>query len=203
VQVGEVTVRRAEPADFPPLADTFAAAFNDDPAWSWLLPWADREQRLHFFFETELAHLVPERRQIWTTDDCSAVASWGPPGLWSVPVPTVLRFAPRMLRVFGRRLPLGLRYLMRVEHKHPRTQHWYLEILATQPARQGQGLGSALLRPMLALCDRDGIGAYLESSSERSQALYERHGFGVVEVFAMPGGGPDIRLMWRDPARQA
>jgi ribosomal protein S18 acetylase RimI-like enzyme len=203
VQVGEVTVRRAEPADFPRLADTFAAAFNDDPAWSWLLPWADREQRLHFFFETELAHLVPERRQIWTTDDCSAVASWGPPGLWSVPVPTVLRFAPRMLRVFGRRLPLGLRYLMRVEHKHPRTQHWYLEILATQPARQGQGLGSALLRPMLALCDRDGIGAYLESSSERSQALYERHGFGVVEVFAMPGGGPDIRLMWRDPARQA
>jgi RimJ/RimL family protein N-acetyltransferase len=52
---------------------------------------------------------------------------------------------------------------------------------------------------MLALCDRDGIGAYLESSSERSQALYERHGFQVVETFDMPGGGPPIRRMWREP----
>ena len=201
MHVGEVTVRRAEPADYPRLAATFAAAFNDDPAWSWLLPYADREARLRLFLETELTHLVPERRQIWTTDDCSAVASWGPPGLWSVPAPTVLRFAPRMLRVFGRRLPLGLRYLMRVEHVHPRTDHWYLEILATEPRRQGQGLGSALLRPMLALCDRDGIGAYLEASSDRSQALYERHGFAVVEAFDMPGGGPSIRRMWRDPQR--
>jgi ribosomal protein S18 acetylase RimI-like enzyme len=199
VHVGEVTVRKAEPDDFPRLAGTFAAAFADDPAWSWLVPHADREQRLRLFFETELDHLVPERRQIWTTDDCSAVASWGPPGLWSVPVSTVLRFAPQMLRIFGRRMHLGLRYLMRVERAHPRTEHWYLEILGTEPRRQGQGLGSALLRPMLALCDRDGIGAYLESSSERSQALYERHGFQVVETFDMPGGGPPIRRMWREP----
>jgi ribosomal protein S18 acetylase RimI-like enzyme len=203
MQVAQASVRRAEPADYPRLARTFAAAFAGDPAWSWLLPYPDREQRLRLFFETELEHLVPERRQIWTTDDCSAVAAWGPPGLWSVPVPTVLRFAPRMLRVFGRRLPFGLRYLMRVERKHPRTQHWYLEILGTAPERQGQGLGSALLRPILALCDRDGVGAYLESSSDRSQALYERHGFGVVEVFDMPGGGPPIRRMWRDSQRRA
>lgn len=199
MHVAQALVRRAEPADHDRLARTFAAAFADDPAWSFLLPHIDREQRQRLFFETELAHLVPERRQIWTTEDCSAVASWGPPGLWSVPVPTVLRLAPQMLRVFGRRLPLGLRYLMLVEHKHPRTNHWYLEILATEPERQGQGLGSALLRPMLALCDRDGIGAYLESSSERSQALYERNGFRVVETFDMPGGGPEIRRMWRDP----
>ena len=67
--------------------------------------------------------------------------------------------------------------------------------------RQGQGLGSALMRPILTLCDRDRLGAYLESSSDRSQALYERHGFEVVEVFDMPGGGPPIRRMWREPGR--
>jgi GNAT superfamily N-acetyltransferase len=107
-----------------------------------------------------------------------------------------------MMRVFGRRLPLALRYLLRVEHKHPRSpEHWYLQYLGTEPARQGQGLGSALLRPVLALCDRDGIGAYLESSSERNRVLYERHGFSVVETFDMPGGGPSIRRMWRDPQR--
>jgi ribosomal protein S18 acetylase RimI-like enzyme len=195
-------VRRAEPGDHDRLATTLASAFADDPAWSWLLPMADREQRQRLFFETDLRHLVPARREVWTTGDGTAAAVWAPPGRWAVPVPTVLRETPPMLRVFGRRLPLAVRYLLRAEHKHPRRpEHWYLHYLGTEPARQGMGLGSALLRPILALCDRDGIGAYLESSSERNRALYERHGFTVVETFNMPGGGPSIRRMWRDPQR--
>jgi ribosomal protein S18 acetylase RimI-like enzyme len=179
-----------------------AAAFADDPAWSWLMPFADRQQRQRLFFETELRHLVPDRREVWTTEDGSAAALWAPPGRWSVPIGTVLREAPPMLRVFGRRLPLALRYLLRVERLHPtKPPHWYLEIIGTEPAQQGRGMGSALLRPVLALCDRDGHGAYLEASSERNRALYERHGFRVVGRFNMPGGGPEIRRMWRDPGR--
>ena len=143
---------------------------------------------------------MPDRRHVWVAGDGAATAVWAPPGLWRAPFATMLRQSPAMMRVFGRRLPLGLRYLMRAEHKHPRRpEHWYLHYLGTEPATQGRGLGSALLRPVLALCDRDRTGAYLESSSERSRVLYERHGFEVVEVFGMPGGGPDIRRMWRDP----
>ena len=199
---GQISVRRAEPGDHPRIAEVLAAAFADDPAWSWLMPFADRQQRQRLFFETELRHLVPDRREVWTTEDGSAAALWAPPGRWSVPIGTVLREAPPMLRVFGRRLPLALRYLLRVERLHPtKPPHWYLEIIGTEPAQQGRGMGSALLRPVLALCDRDGHGAYLEASSERNRALYERHGFRVVGRFNMPGGGPEIRRMWRDPGR--
>ena len=197
---GQISVRRAEPGDHPRVAEALAAAFADDPAWSWLMPFADRQQRQRLFFETELRLLVPDRREVWTTEDGSAAALWAQPGRWPVPMRTVLREAAPMLRVFGRRLPLALRYLLRVERLHPaKPPHWYLEIIGTEPAQQGRGLGSALLRPVLALCDRDGVGAYLEASSERSRALYERHGFRVVERFNMPGGGPEIRRMWRDP----
>lgn len=193
-------MRRAEPAEHERLAGTLAAAFADDPAWSWLMPFPDRERRQRLYFGTELRHLVPGCRETWTVEDGGAAAVWAPPGSWRVPAPTVLREAPAMMRVFGRRLPLALRYLLRAEHKHPRSpEHWYLHYLGAEPARQGQGLGSALMRPVLALCDRDEIGAYLESSSERNRALYERHGFRVVETFEMPGGGPSIRRMWRDP----
>jgi RimJ/RimL family protein N-acetyltransferase len=57
---------------------------------------------------------------------------------------------------------------------------------------QGQGLGAALLRPTLDRCDREGLPAYLEASSERSAALYERLGFvhlGELRVPDGPGSG--------------
>jgi ribosomal protein S18 acetylase RimI-like enzyme len=194
-------VRRAQGTDHARVAAVLASAFADDPAWSWLLPFDDREQRQRHFFEATLRHVVPGRREVWVSEDGGAAAIWAPPGLWSVPARVVLRQAAVMTKIFGRRLPLGIRYLLRIEHRHPRRpDHWYLEVLGTEPARQGEGLGSALLRPMLALCDRDRLGAYLESSSERNQVLYERHGFEVVERFEMPGGGPTIRRMWREPA---
>ena len=200
---GRIGVRRAEPTDHERVAQTLATAFAEDPGWSFLLPdERDRERRERLFFDSALRHLVPVRREVWVSEDGSAAAIWAPPELWAVPAPKVARQAPQMVRVFGRRLPLALRYLIRIERSHPTdSPHWYLEFLGTEPRRQGQGLGSALLRPILALCDRDGQGAYLESSTDRSQALYERHGFEVVETFDMPGGGPSIRRMWREPGR--
>jgi ribosomal protein S18 acetylase RimI-like enzyme len=197
---GQVPVRKAQADDHERIARALADAFADDPAFGWLLSFPDRDRRQHLFFETILRHHVPGRREVWMTEDGGAAAVWAPPERWSVPTRQAIAEAPAMLRVFGRRLPLALRYLIKAERLHPRQPpHWYLEVLGTEPTRQGQGLGSALLRPLLALCDRDGLGAYLESSSERNRALYERHGFRVVETFDMPGGGPSIRRMWRDP----
>ncbi len=68
-----------------------------------------------------------------------------------------------------------------------------------QPDDQGRGIGSALLRPVLTRCDREGVPAYLEASSERNRALYARHGFEVVERIELPGGGPPMWRMWREP----
>ena len=57
-----------------------------------------------------------------------------------------------------------------------------------------------LLRPGLELCDREGLAAYLESSKESNLAFYGRFGFRVTDEVRMPGGGPPVWLMWRDPA---
>ena len=48
---------------------------------------------------------------------------------------------------------------------HPPEPHWYLPLIGVDPARQGQGLGAALMRPVLAKCDAAGLPAYLESTS--------------------------------------
>ena len=77
--------------------------------------------------------------------------------------------------------------------------HWYLGVLATEPARQGTGLGRAVTAPMLAAADRAGHPAYLETASEGNVGIYRRLGFEPVRDVTMPDGGPTCWLMRRDP----
>ena len=65
--------------------------------------------------------------------------------------------------------------------------------------RTGQGLGTQMLREVLAGVDTDGVPAYLESSNERNLPLYERNGFRVVGELQALGHGPAIWRMWREP----
>ena len=71
-------------------------------------------------------------------------------------------------------------------------------ILGTAAASQSRGLGSALITDMLDRCDRQGLGAYLESSNIRNVPFYERHGFKVLSEIKISDGFT-ARPMWRDP----
>ena len=81
---------------------------------------------------------------------------------------------------------------------HPAEAHWYLPLLGVDPARQGHGYGSALLRHALARSDRDGVPAYLEATSPRNRALYERHGFAALGAIRV-AGWPPVWPMLRRP----
>ena len=96
-----------------------------------------------------------------------------------------------------------LRLLALMESKHPRQPHWYLATLGTAVEQQGKGVGSALMRPVLEHCDAEGIPCYLESSKERNVPFYRRHGFEVVEEVPLPGDGPMLWTMWREPTAPA
>jgi ribosomal protein S18 acetylase RimI-like enzyme len=137
---------------------------------------------------------------VFTTDDLAGAAVWAPPERWRVSVGATAREGPTMAGVFGRRLPLALWSRMRIERRHPnRPPHFYLAVLGVEPGSQGHGLGSKLLFPILSDADAAGAAAYLEASTPRSRALYERHGFEVVEEVRLPRSGPAIWRMWRDP----
>jgi GNAT superfamily N-acetyltransferase len=85
-----------------------------------------------------------------------------------------------------------------MEAKHPVEPHHYLFLLGTRPDRQGRGLGSSVMAPVLQTCDRDRVPAYLEASSERNKHLYLRHGVEVTDEIQLPGG-PSLWPMWRSP----
>ena len=59
-------------------------------------------------------------------------------------------------------------------------------------------IGSALLHEVLDRADREHLPAYLEATSPRNRALYERHGFEVTGELRC-ADCPPLWAMWRAP----
>jgi len=193
-----MTVRKAEPSELPEVARLLARAFYDDPAMSWVFPRDDRRfAQTERFWATRLRYLSPQD-QVYVTDDLTAAGVWALPGQWEVSWRETAEMGRQMLTP---RLPMLLAGLLRLERSHPHEpDSFYLPVLGTDPARQGQGLGTALMQPVMEICDREGVPAYLESSKERNIDFYSRFGFRVLEEVKLPRG-PKMWPMWRDPAR--
>ena len=189
--------RPAVAAEIPAIARTLAKAFHDDPVMLHMLrvP-AKRDRQMTTFFATEMKRAL-KMGAVITSDDQPAGAIWMAPGQWRMGNLQLLSFMPVMLS-WRSAIARSLRVLGRMEKVHPKEPHWYLAVLGTHPDRQGQGLGSALLQPVLGECDRLEIPAYLETGTERNVAFYTRHGFKVTEEIQLPGG-PPMWLMWREP----
>jgi ribosomal protein S18 acetylase RimI-like enzyme len=194
------TARPATSADIDGMAESLALAFHDDPLIQWLFgdePPRPMRYSRQFFAREGARHL--RHHEVYTLDGTPGAAYWDPPGQWKTKPLDILRMSPLLLRGIRGRTLNALRGLGRMEAAHAKhPDHYYLAVLGTRPDRQGGGLGSALLAPVLRRCDTDGVGAYLESSKEANIPFYRRHGFEVVEEVAFPSG-PTIWPMWRDP----
>ncbi len=127
-----------------------------------------RRAVLASFMAFRLRRLALPYDESWMTTDRAAAAVWiPPPGTGRLSRLQWLRLLPPLVRFLGLRTPTVLGGLNRMEERHPPDPpHWYLFILGTEPAAQGQGLASALLAHMLARVDAEGMPAYLESSKD-------------------------------------
>jgi GNAT superfamily N-acetyltransferase len=195
-------IRKLGADDVSRIVTALAHAFEDDPVMSWIFP--DDSKRLAHLekaFGLFLRKIWLPQEECYATERLFGAALWLPPGKWHLGFGEQLRLFPSMISVTGRNLPRLISVLNLMEKKHPKDPaHYYLAVLGVEPAFQGRGFGGALMQPVLARCDRERIPAYLESSKRRNVALYERHGFRVVEELRLPKDGPPIWRMWRDPS---
>ena len=193
-------VRDVTVSDADPLSAVLGRAFADDPVWQWMFP--RHPERMAAMFAMLLHHArLPNGASELAEQNGRVLAGalWDPPGRWKIPVTAQIRQLPGLLRVLGTRTFTVLRGLGEIERAHPIEPHWYLAVLGTDPPAQGRGLGSALLRSRLTRCDDQRFPAYLESSKESNIAYYERFDFRVTREIRLPGGGPRVWAMWRNP----
>ncbi len=194
----DVAVRRAGERAVPGAARVLARAFFDDPVMVWAVPDGDRRRRILPGLFAMFAQAVARHEEIYHTTDEAGAALWVPPGREVVDAEDADGFGRSLESVAGVDAARILDVCAMLDEQHPPGSHYYLWFLGVEPSSQGRGIGSALLTRVLSRCDRDGIPAYLEASSARNRALYERHGFEAVNQVAVPGA-PPMWPMWREP----
>ena len=197
-------IRKAAATDTQRLAAALARAFYDDPPTGWVL--RDDSRRLNQLersFALSLRKIFLAQDECYTTDGIGGGAIWACPGKWHLGLFKQLRLTPALASINGRAVARLLQAVNAAESNHPKERHYYLAFLGVEPTMQGKGIGSALLRQVLQRCDRDGVPAYLEASTPRNRALYERNGFNVTEEFFLGKGSPPLWRMWRAPSRRS
>jgi ribosomal protein S18 acetylase RimI-like enzyme len=191
----EPAITVAASADRALVTDIIARAFAADPPSRWLYP--DDDQYWRFFprFVEVFGGSAIGCGTAEIAADGGATALWLPPG--AHPDEAALG-ALLEESVDPARLGTAFSLFDRMASHHPAEAHWYLPLIGVHPAQQGRGYGSVLLEHAAARCDREGLPAYLESTSPRSVNLYRRHGFEVVAEIR-EGSAPPIFPMVRMP----
>jgi ribosomal protein S18 acetylase RimI-like enzyme len=192
----DTRARRATASDRTEIATTLSSAFYDDPIFTWGYPDAEFRRRiLPDFFGTFADVFTPHGTTFLVE---SGVAMWSPAGVDSVPADQVDDFTGRLVELSGPHAERFGELMTVIDDSHPHDPCAYLQFVGVRAELQGRGTGSAVMAPMLAECDRDGIAAYLVSTSPRSRKLYERHGFRVVDELCV-SDAPPMWAMWREP----
>jgi GNAT superfamily N-acetyltransferase len=200
---------RLRPERIPEAAAVLARAFQDDPAWSWILRGAERrEKTLPRLFRLGFELIEAE---LWTTPGEPAApllgcARWLPPGRPGVhgaaavrafvATPLWLRAATPRFLAYGRAVDNMRRMAVPVPH-------WYLAGIGVEPAEQRHGVGGALMAPGIEAAERAGIPCALLTNSERNLSFYEAHGFVTMLEGQTPRGGPHAWMMVRQGPRRA
>ncbi len=173
-------------------AAVLARAFQNDLIQQYVTPDdARRARRLPWTFSAAVRYCLPSGA-VYTTPDLGGVACWLPPGSSLTNAHGMLRsgkiFAPVWLGPAAFARFMGIAAYMTAERERVMPKpHWYLLALGVDPSRQGEGLGGALLQPVLAQADASGLPCYLETQTERNVRFYEKCGF-VVSSEGEPHG---------------
>jgi GNAT superfamily N-acetyltransferase len=196
-------INRANWGDTRNIAALLTDAFDGDPVSQWLLPDpTERRRRHHAMFRS-----IVDRALLWGDvhlhfdDGYQGAALWLDIAQGEQPGNGVDVEAFR--DVFGPDAYdrwVTLVRLMR-QHHPAHIRHAYLPFIAVNPARQGRGIGRALLEYKLPQLDEAGVPAYLEASSARSLRLYSRVGFQPFGSLITLPEGPDMYPLWRVPQR--
>ena len=192
-------VRTAAPADLAVVAETAARSLDAEA----MLRWSFGEDRFRERIRRHFAHYDAENvRHGWVrvVAEGAGIAAWIPPDARDEHEAIGPAPPGDMAEILGDHAERHTAFWDWVAEHEPPEPLLYLSHIGVVPERQGEGLGTALMRDGLAPADDLGVPAWLETSRANNVSYYERFGFRSVVDEDAPDGGPHIWFMRRDPA---
>jgi len=191
----------ATDSDYDAVMETIAAAFHDDPLWSWIFPddvERTEQQTTMFGFYVQCA--LPRGAVLMSDARASATIVYTPPGEPELTEEVESNVEPFLTASLGSHAQSVLKTLERFHDALPDgPPFYYVSLLGTRPDSRGKGIGMALLEEVCAEADAEGKPVYLESTNPENNVRYERHGFVRRTDFWTPNEERVVTTMWRDP----
>lgn len=188
-------------------SEVLVHAFQSDPIFGYFYPneQQPRLDSLQWFSKTLLHYSQPYSHIYTTPEPLRGIAAWHPPGQ----PPVNFRLLLRESSGFAAGLELikfweFLSLLFKLEDYRKRDMpclHWYLCMLGVIPRFQSQGIGSALLQPILQQADAEGLPCYLEVATRRAIRFYRHHGFEILAMIRFSDNAPCLWTMKREPLK--
>jgi ribosomal protein S18 acetylase RimI-like enzyme len=190
--MSRIEVKPVTLADESAAVDTIMLAFSADPMARWC--WPDPHQYVEIMpgFTRAFASAGFARGAFYSGCHIGA-ALWLPPGAEpdDATMGEIMEFT-----IAPSTRDEAMVVMEQMASHHPDGPHWYLPLIGVDPAHQGKGHGDALMHHVLAICDREHLPAYLESTNPRNISLYKRHGFVEITTIQL-GTSPSIVPMLR------
>jgi GNAT superfamily N-acetyltransferase len=200
VEVRAVGIRPASATEREALARCISLAFATDPVWGLALRRQDGSTSHHDPYWALFIDGAMRFGTVHVTDGLEAVSVWLPPGAGELSddgadqLEALLRksLAPEHVA------QMHTLYARFEASRAALPDHYYLSLLATDPAHRGRGVGQSLLAADLDRWDDQGVPAYLESTNSDNDHRYARAGFRPVGGFRAVRDETWISAMWRD-----
>ena len=187
----EVVAYYIQEYDLKRVGEMVGGTFADDTAVKYLLGDVSEKTRSRYC-QTTYRSMFGDAIMISTDAAIDNLIVLCPPGYRGIPTMRFLR-SGGLATVFG----LGLGAMKRsiafeknavaVRNRYSDDKTWYLMTFAVRAGKTHQGLGSAILRPILEWMDKNHYSVYLETHKAVNVEMYEHFGFQVVDTCMVPG----------------
>lgn len=190
--------------DIRQCAELMSRAFHDDPSIRYLLGGNDMGGEDWRYFNTILKAVYNKCVMLSTDEKLNDLLILFPPQLKTVPaVGFFANGGAGLPKLYSRGLlKRTINYegnCKAVKSRFVSPEAWYCMCFVVSPEKQGQGVGSGLIRPVLRELDRKNSPLYLETHKLVNTEIYKHLGFDLVDVSAIPGTGISQYAMLRKP----
>jgi ribosomal protein S18 acetylase RimI-like enzyme len=138
---------------------------------------------INYGFRYGLVYTTPgiEGLSIWLPPDQAHTTTWKYLLAGFLPVPVLMG-----LKHYFTKTIKNEELVQKVHAEIMTEPHWYLWVIAVDPDKQGQGVGSLLIQPGLDYAVSQQLSSYVETHDEANLPFYRKHGFELLREEQVP-----------------